>query len=286
MEFATEGPYSSTVSRTPASEIDWSTLGSSGSPRQNVATVERIGSAAIGAALVTYGLRRRGPGGIAAALLGGVFLHRGATGHCHVYEALGLSTGSAEAVLDQPLRPDVSGRSATVNARKAIKVERNVTIQRSPEELYAFWHNFENLPRFMQHLVSVKVLSPTRSRWVARGPAGLTVEWDAELVNDVPSSLIAWKSLPGADVPNAGSVHFTELPANRGTMVKVEMDVEIPAGKLGLAVAKIFGEDPERDVLDDLRRFKRLMESAEIPSSPPRVDEIAYVSAVVVELTE
>jgi uncharacterized membrane protein len=281
MELATEGPYSSAHANTPASEIDWSSLGSAGSPRQNVATVERIGSVAIGTALVTYGLRRRGPGGIAAALLGGVFIQRGTTGHCYVYQALNVSTGSAEAVLDRPVRPDVTGRSATVNARKAIKVERNVTIQRPREVLYAFWHNFENLPRFMEHLVSVKVLSPTRSHWVARGPAGLTVEWDAELVNDIPNTLIAWKSLPGADVPNAGSVHFTELPANRGTMVKVEMDVEIPAGKLGLAIAKIFGEDPDREVREDLRKFKQLMETGEITTSARRVVETEVAIAVV-----
>jgi uncharacterized membrane protein len=280
MEIATDSSQPSMYSGTPASEIDWSTLGSAGSPRQNVATVERIGSVAIGAALVTYGLRRRGAGGVAAALLGGAFLERGATGHCHVYQALGVSTGTAEAVLDRPARADVSGRSATVNARKAIKVERNVTIQRSRDELYAFWRNFENLPRFMEHLVSVKVLSPTRSHWEAKGPAGMTVEWDAELVNDIPNTLIAWKSLPGADVPNAGSVHFTELPGNRGTMVKVEMDVEIPAGKVGLAIAKVFGEDPDREVREDLRKFKQLMETGEITTSARRVVDAAYVIEV------
>jgi uncharacterized membrane protein len=197
-----------------------------------------------------------------------------------VYQTLGVSTGTAEAVLDRPARSDVSGRSATVNARKATKVERNVTIQRSRDELYAFWRNFENLPRFMEHLVSVKVLSPTRSHWKAKGPAGMTVEWDAELVNDVPSTLIAWKSLPGADVPNAGSVHFTELPGNRGTMVKVEMDVEIPAGKVGLAIAKVFGEDPDREVREDLRKFKQLMETGEITTSARRVADVEYVIEV------
>jgi uncharacterized membrane protein len=286
MELASDVPQPGTYSHMPASEIDWSTLDNAGSSRQNVAAVERIGSVALGAALVTYGLRRRGPAGIAATLLGGAFLERGATGHCHVYQALGVSTGSAAAVLDRPQRADVTGRSATVNARKAIKVERNVTIQRSAAELYAFWRNFENLPRFMQHLVSVKVLSPTRSHWVAKGPAGMTVEWDAELVNDLPDTLIAWKSLPGADVPNAGSVHFTELPANRGTMVKVEMDVEIPAGKVGLAIAKIFGEDPDREVREDLRKFKQLMETGEITTSARRIADSEYVGATPTTQTE
>jgi uncharacterized membrane protein len=132
----------------------------------------------------------------------------------------------------------------------------------------------------MEHLVSVKVLSPTRSHWEAKGPAGMTVEWDAELVNDIPNTLIAWKSLPGADVPNAGSVHFTELPGNRGTMVKVEMDVEIPAGRVGLAIAKVFGEDPDREVREDLRKFKQLMETGEITTSARRIVDAAYVIEV------
>jgi uncharacterized membrane protein len=232
------------------------------SPSQNVADPERIGSVALGAALLTYGLRRRDPAGIVTAIIGGAFLHRGATGHCHVYQALGVSTGSADAVLDRPARRDVTSRAATVNARKSIRVERNVTIQRPRRELYAFWRNFENLPRFMEHLVSVNVLTPSRSHWVAKAPAGMTVEWDAELVNDVPDTLIAWKSLPGADVPNAGSVHFSDT-RDGGTVVRVEMDVEIPAGKVGLVVARMFGEDPDREVREDLRKFKQLMETGQ-----------------------
>jgi uncharacterized membrane protein len=275
MELASDGRRHSPRIAGAQQGIDWSTLGSRGSAARNVATPERIGSVALGAALVTYGLRRRDPAGIVAALLGGVFVHRGATGHCHVYRALGVSTGTAEAVLDRPGRSDVTGRAATVNARKSLRVARNVTIQRSRAELYAFWRNFENLPRFMEHLVSVQVHTPSRSHWVAKAPAGLTVEWDAELVNDIPDTLIAWKSVGDADVPNAGSVNFSDAVDGRGTVVRVEMDVEVPAGKLGLAVARMFGEDPDREVREDLRTFKELMETGEITITARRTADLA-----------
>ena len=218
----------------------------------NVARPERIGSMALGAALVTYGLRRRDPAGVVAALLGGAFVARGASGHCPVYRAMGVSTGPSEAVLG-PARGDVTSRAATVNARKAVKVERAVTIAADRQTLYRFWRDFANLPRFMEHLVSVRVDSPTRSRWVAKGPAGTTVEWDAEIINEIDGSLIAWKSAPNAEVPNAGSVHFSDAPGGRGTIVKVVMDVEPPAGMLGAVVARLFGEDPDREVREDLR---------------------------------
>lgn len=228
----------------------------------NVARPERIGSVMLGAALMTFGLRRRDAEGMIAAAVGGVFLLRGSTGRCPVYRAMGMSTGGADAVLSRP-RGDVTGRGATVNARRAVKIERNITIGADRTRLYDYWRDFANLPRFMEHLVSVHVASPTRSHWVAKAPAGTTVEWDAEIINDVPGRLIAWKSLSGADVPNAGSVHFTDAPHGRGTVVKVEMDVEPPVGTLGLIIATMFGDDPDRDVREALSNLKHLMEGAE-----------------------
>jgi uncharacterized membrane protein len=247
-------------------------------PVHNVGRPERVGSVALGAALVTYGLRRRDPAGMIAAMLGGAFVLRGATGHCPMYQAMGVSTGSADAVLGRP-RGDVTSRAATVNARKAVKVERSVTIDADPSTLFAFWRDFSNLPRFMEHLVSVRVDSPTRSHWVAKAPAGTTVEWDAEIINELPDSLIAWKSSADAEVPNAGSVHFSAAPAGRGTIVKVVMDVEPPAGKLGFVMAKLFGEDPDRQVREDLRKFKQLMETGEISTSARRRAQSAYVGS-------
>jgi uncharacterized membrane protein len=191
---------------------------------------------------------------------------------------MGVSTGSADAVLDRSRR-DVTSRAATVNARKSVKVERAVTIEADRQALYDFWRNFENLPRFMEHLESVRVQTPTRSHWTAKAPAGKSVEWDAEIINEIPGSLIAWKSLPGTGVPNAGSVHFTDAPGGRGTIVKVVMDVEPPAGKLGVIVARLFGEDPDREVREDLRKFKQLMETGEITTSARRREDSAYVGS-------
>jgi uncharacterized membrane protein len=146
----------------------------------------------------------------------------------------------------------------------AVLVHRAVVINSTPEELYQFWRNFENLPQFMKHLESVEVIDERRSHWVAKGPAGATVEWDAEITADQPNRLIAWRSLEGADVPNAGSVRFEPAPGNRGTIVKVVMEYHPPAGILGATIAKLFGEEPEQQVADDLRRFKQVIETGEV----------------------
>ena len=144
---------------------------------------------------------------------------------------------------------------------EGIKVERSVVVNRPVQEVYQFWRNFENLPRFMDHLESVTVLDENRSHWVAKAPAGARVEWDATIHNEIENELIAWRSLPKADINNAGSVHFTRR-GDGGTEVRVVLSYEPPAGKLGAAVAKLLGEEPSTQVDDDLRRFKQVMEAA------------------------
>ncbi len=144
------------------------------------------------------------------------------------------------------------------------KVRHAVTVNRPAHELYAFWRDFENLPVFMRHLESVTNLDGGRSHWVTRGPGGAKVEWDAELVADVPGEMIAWQSLPGADVRNAGTVRFIPVPAGRGTEVHVELDYSPPAGSLGAVVAKLFRAEPGQQVRDDLKAFKSVMEAGEI----------------------
>jgi uncharacterized membrane protein len=279
MVLSTAGPRRVKGARSTGAHTSLTVLGGGdASHAHNVARPERIGSVALGAALITYGARRRGPAGVIAALVGGAFVHRGATGNCMVYRAMGVSTGSSDVVLTLP-RPDVSSRAATVNARKAIKLERAVTIEAPRAALYAFWRNFANLPQFMEHLLEVRVESPERSHWIAKGPAGATVEWDAEIINDVPDSLIAWKTVGETDVPNAGSVHFSDAPGGRGTIVKVEVDYEPPAGKLGALVARLFGEDPDRQIREDLRKFKQLIETGEITTSARRRADSAYVGS-------
>ncbi len=145
-----------------------------------------------------------------------------------------------------------------------MKVTKTTTINSSPEELYRFWRDFENLPRFMRHLESVRVTEPGRSHWKAKAPAGTTVEWDAEITEDRPNELIAWRSLEGADVENSGSVRFTPATGGRGTVVTVNVEYDPPGGKVGSLVAKLFGEEPEQQVQDDLRAFKQVIETGEV----------------------
>jgi uncharacterized membrane protein len=277
MVLATTGPRRS--SEPTKDDIDWESFDPPGDTRHNVARGERIGSVALGAALVGLGVRRRDPAGLVAALFGSYFIARGATGRCAVYQALGVSTGEADSVIRPSSRDDVTSRAATVNARKAVKVERSVTIEKPRAELFAFWRNFENLPRFMEHLVSVRVDSPTRSHWQAKAPAGRTVEWDAEIVNEVPDEIIAWKSVGEPDVSNAGAVNFSDAPGGRGTVVRVTLDYEPPAGRVGAILSHFFSEEPDRQIREDLRKFKQLMETGEITTSARRVETSAYVGS-------
>ncbi len=245
-------------------------------PDKNLNTVERALSVAAGGALAAYGLKRRDWVGAAAGVVGGFLVERGVTGHCVAYDALGLtSVGDDGDSAALPHHEDGAegvtrqhGGSATVDAKSAKRVIQTFTIfGRHPGELYDYWRKLENLPRILHHLESVKELDHRRSHWVAKAPAGQTVEWDAEIINDVPGQVIAWRSLPGASVPNAGAVTFREAPAGRGTEIKVNLEYEPPLGKLGVAVAKLFGEEPSVQVREDLRRYKSLMEAGEIPVS-------------------
>jgi uncharacterized membrane protein len=155
------------------------------------------------------------------------------------------------------------GRPATAHSNN-ISVKKTILINRSPDELYREWRDFQNLPRFMKNLESVEVTTDTRSRWTARGPAGKKIQWDAETVEDSPGKRIGWRSLAGATVNNSGSVRFELAPGRRGTFVSIEMQYSPPAGVFGATVAKLFGRAPEQEVEEDLRRFKQMMETGEI----------------------
>jgi uncharacterized membrane protein len=144
------------------------------------------------------------------------------------------------------------------------RVRKSITVNRPASEVYAFWRNFENLPRFMQHLESVQMTGGGRSHWKAKAPAGTTVEWDAETTEDRPNQLIAWRSVEGADVSNAGVVRFVPAAGGRGTEIHVDLRYEPPAGKVGELVAKLFGEEPSQQVDGDLRRFKQVLEIGEV----------------------
>jgi uncharacterized membrane protein len=216
----------------------------------NVGRTERIVSGLAAAAVAVVGIRRKRLRPLLLPLAGSL-LSRAVTGHCAVNRALGRNSA----------RRDRVSPVASVPRGQGIKVERSVVVNRPFQEVYHFWRNFENLPRFMDHLESVSVLDENRSHWVAKAPAGMRVEWDATIHNQIENQLIAWRSLPGADVNNAGSVHFTPIGEGQ-TEVRVVLSYDPPAGKLGAAVAKLLGEEPAIQVDDDLRRFKQVMEAA------------------------
>ena len=208
---------------------------------ENTNDTQRWASLISGGALVLYGLSRRSLRGALMAIAGGGLVYHSVGGKSGIQDATGMNQN--------------------------IIVEKTVTINKSPEDLYHYWHNFENLPTFMKHLKSVKVLDEKRSHWIANAPMDNSVEWDAEIINEQENHLIAWTSLEGADVENSGFVRFQPAPAGRGTEVKVVIEYNPPGGALGAAIAKLFGEEPEQQIGDDLRRFKQLMETGEIATT-------------------
>ncbi len=150
---------------------------------------------------------------------------------------------------------------------KPFKVTKTLTINKSAAELYQYWHDFENLPRFMKHLQSVKVIDSIKSHWVTHGPLGGTVEWDANIIEDWKNQSISWASAEGADIQNTGFIRFTPLAHDLGTEVKVEIEYNPPAGAIGEALFTLFGESPQQQLGEDLNRFKMLMEVGEIATT-------------------
>lgn len=211
---------------------------------QSMGDTERWGSLITGGAMVLMGLSQRSLRGALLALAGGSLAYHGATSQKSLKDTVSEAT-------DQRIR-----------------VEKTVSIlNKSPEELYQFWRNFENLPIFMEHLKSVTVIDRVRSHWVANAPMGNTVEWDAQIITEQENQLIAWASVEGAEVDHSGFVRFQRAPQGRGTEVKVVMEYNPPAGVVGATIAKLFGEEPEQQIGDELRRFKMLMEAGEIATT-------------------
>lgn len=215
----------------------------------NIGPIGRWGAVIGGVALAAYGLRRRSLGGAALSLAGAGLVYRGLTGYCQIYQALGINT------------------SQKGWATEGIEVQKSITIDKSPEEVYRFWRRFENLPRFMTHLKSVQSLDHRRSHWVAKAPLGTTAEWDAEITEERENEVIAWRALEGTRIPNRGSVRFRHAPGGRGTEVRVSLAYAPPMGKLGATFAKLFGEEPGQQLSEDLRRLKWLLETGEIPTT-------------------
>ncbi|MBV8819231.1 MAG: DUF2892 domain-containing protein [Acidobacteriaceae bacterium] len=223
----------------------------------NVSQSERLASVIGGGTLVAYGLQKGSWSGLGLAAMGGALLYRGFTGHCDAYQTLGINTA----------RKKRSGRNVSVPYELGVRVDKSITVAKPAAEVYRFWRNLENLPRFMKHLQSVKEIDNKHSHWVAKAPAGRVVEWRAEIINEVENKLIGWRSLDGSDVDNAGSVQFKEAPGNRGTEIRISLQYNPPGGSVGSLVAKLFGEEPSQQVQKDLHRLKSLLEAGEIPKT-------------------
>ena len=219
------------------------------SSRTNVGRLERGVSLATGLALLAYTVSRRPKLGVPLGLDAGYMIYRGATGHCVFYQMLGINR-------------------AEMDGHEGIRVERAVTVNRPKEELFQMWRDFENLPRFMDHLESVQVDATDRDRshWVAKAPLGKRIEWDSEVIEERENELLVWKSLPGSMVESMGRVEFMDAPAGRGTIVRVSMEYNPPAGSLGAAFAKLLREEPAVQIKNDLLHFKQIMEAGEIPT--------------------
>jgi uncharacterized membrane protein len=224
-------------------------------PHVNIDEGERWVSLVGGSLLLVFGLSRGGRAGALAAVGGGALIYRAARGTSQLYETLGLDSA-----------PTHVARVTNLVTRRGVTVRRTVAINKPVEEVFAFWRDLENLPRFMRHLESVTCDGARRSHWVARAPAGRRVTWDAEIVDERPNELIAWRSLEDADVRNAGTIQFERGPGGRGTMLRVSLTYAPPGGKFAAVIAKLFGEEPGQQIHDDLRRLKQLMEAGELPT--------------------
>jgi uncharacterized membrane protein len=224
----------------------------------NVGSTERALSTAAGLTLMALGLSRKSLPGVLIAGAGGLIAWRGVSGHCPAYAALDIDTTDR----------DTDGAPPEAYFRRGLHFQSSFTIaNKTRHELYAYWRDLENLPRIFQHLERVQKIDERRSHWTASGPFAQTFEWDAEIINDEPDGLIAWRSLAGAEVDNAGSVRFVDAPGNRGTELKVTLDYIPPAGVVGKTLAMLLGQNPEHQMREDIRRFKRVMECGEAPTT-------------------
>lgn len=223
---------------------------------RNVADTERIVSVVAGAGLIAFAATRRPMGAMAVAAAGAGLIARGVTGRSALYRAAHIDTR------DSDTRRRLAGEGG-------IHVTRAVLINRPLHDVYAYWRDLRNLPRFMSHLLEVTPLNGTHSHWVAKGPAGKRVEWDAEIINEVEDKVIGWQSLPGSDVASAGSVNF-RARRGWGTEVHVHLQYEPILGRPAAWLAWLLGADPAHTIREDLRHLKEHLEAGELPSVEPQ----------------
>lgn len=225
--------------------ISQSAFGSRG--RINVGDVERIASLLAGGGLLWSAVKRPSWTGGLLAMLGGGLIHRAVTGHCNLYDALGVDT------VEHPA-------ATAIPAQQGEKIEQRILIRRPVSEVYDAWADLERLPQIMGHLVSVEQTGEGRSHWVAKGPIGSQIAWDAEEIERERDRVISWRSLPGSRVDTAGSVHFTPV-GEEATELRVSLKYNPPGGKAGAAIAAFLGQRLSTSIGEDLTRFKDDMEA-------------------------
>jgi uncharacterized membrane protein len=203
-----------------------------------------------GALLLMVGASRRSASGACLAAASAPLLYRGLTGRWPA-----VFDGHAEA----------DDTRAALGGERGVQVREAVRVERPLAEVWRFWRRLENLPRFMTHLARVTETTERQSHWIAAGPAGLAVEWNAEIINEVENEILAWRSLPGSDVVTAGSVNFDAVRGGRSTQVSVHLQYAPPAGRAGAFIASLFGREPSQTIREDLRHFKQQLEAGEIP---------------------
>jgi uncharacterized membrane protein len=219
-------------------------------PSPSVADAENWLALGTGAFLLIAGASRRSVVGACFAVSSAPLLYRGITGRW-------------PDLLNGLVQPD--NTRAALAGERGVHVRESVRLEMPVAEIYRFWRRLENLPGFMTHLHRVTETPGGKSHWAAAGPAGLAVEWDAEIINEVENQVIGWRSLPGSDVVTAGSVNFDAVRGGRSTQVSVHLQYAPPAGKAGPLVASLFGREPSQTIREDLRHLKHLLEAGEIP---------------------
>ncbi len=225
----------------------------------NVGGLDRTLSVIAGAGTLLGGAHGASNGlGLGGAVLGGLgaaLLQRGFTGHCYVYEKLGISTLPNDR------------RKAGVPENLGQKIEQKVTIHQPPETVFRYWRDLRHLPRFMKRISRVDVDYDGSSHWVASGPAGSEIEWDARIIHEKPDELISWESLPGSDLQCAGAVRFEPARGGRGTEVTVTLSFRPPLGIIGALGGPLFKKALKRQLREDLRRLQQLLEAGELTTA-------------------
>ena len=237
-------------------------LSGQSSTKRNVSQLERLLSGLSGSALTGYGLYRRDWFGTGLAVAGGLLVVRGATGHSNLYGLLNISTAEPK----QNFAPGIPNVVSSIPGRRGVRVQRSMTVNRSPEDLYNFWYDIEKAPLYMDYIESVAKTGERTSHWVAKGPPGNQIEWNAELLEVIPNKLISWHVHGKPTTANAGKVTFEPATQGHGTVVTLELDFIQFQGALGTSIGNLLAHIPERQVTGTLRHFKALMEAGEIPT--------------------